>query len=207
MKPLSLIVGCIVLALSTLAISGNVAADQTTLDPFDFLMESYSVEMGDLLTVNWNSDLNVMFTVVGPDGTLVVSTTDTSFNDQFEAPSSGTFLLTWTNMEFSSNSLNYNVSVVPFGDLVDAGLDILWIFVIIAVVVVAAVVVIIVLVVIYRPRHAQHPQVAPVYPPQAYPPAAYPPPQGAPVATNCMACGTPVDPQHAFCQRCGARVR
>lgn len=210
MKSLPLMAGCLVLALSMIALSGTVAADQVTLDIADFLVESYTVEDGDMLTVNWNSDLNVMFTAVDPEGTLLVTTTDTSFSDQFEAPSSGTFVLTWANMAFSTNDLNYNVMVVPFGDLVDTGLDILWIILIIGVVMVAVVVVIIILVVVYRPRHAHHAQVPPpAYPPPVYMQQAPPPgaPQGAPVATNCMNCGSPADPQFAFCQRCGARLR
>ncbi|MCU0859641.1 MAG: zinc ribbon domain-containing protein [Thermoplasmata archaeon] len=210
MKSLSLMAGCLVLALSMVALSGTVAADQVTLDAFDFLIESYSADEGDMLTVTWNSDLDVMFTAVDTEGNLLVSTTDTSFSDQFEAPSAGTFVLTWMNTAFTTNDLNYNVVLVPFGELVDAGLDLLWIIIIIGVAVVAVVVVIVVLVVVYKPRHAQHAQM----PPQAYPPPVYmqqaPPPgapQGAPVVTSCMNCGSPADPQFAFCQRCGARLR
>jgi len=209
MRSMSLIAGCLVLALSTLVLAGNVAADQTTFSPLGYLMESYDVEDGDLLNVNWNSDLDVMFTVVDPDGGLVVTTTDTSYSDTFEAPSTGSFILTWVNLAIEDNHMTYNVNVVPFA-LIDEGMDLFWLIVIIGAIGLAAVVVIVLFVVMRRPHHAQQMQAPPQHQVQAYPPPQGAPPGAAPVVpalTNCMNCGTPIDPQFAFCQRCGARLR
>jgi hypothetical protein len=209
MRSISLIAGCLVLALSTLVLAGNVAADQTTLGPLGLLTETYDVEDGDLLSVNWNSDLEVVFTIVDPDGDLIVTTTDTSYTDTFEAPSTGSFMLTWMNMAFEDNHMTYNVNVVPFA-LIDDGMDLFWLIVIIGAVGLAAVVVIVLFVVMRRPHHAQPMQAPPQYQVQAYPPPQGVPPgavPGVPAPTNCVNCWNPIDPQFAFCQRCGARLR
>lgn len=209
MKSISLTAGCLVLALSILVLAGNVAADQTTLSPLGYLMETYDVEDGDLLNVNWDSNLAVMFTVVDPDGDLVVTTTDTSYSDTFEAPSTGNFILTWVNLAFEDNHMTYNVNVVPFA-LIEDGMDLFWLIVIIGAIGLAVVVVIVLFVVMRRPQHAQQMQAPPQYQVQAYPPPQGAPPGavlGVPAPTNCMSCGNPIDPQFAFCQRCGARLR
>lgn len=209
MKPMTWIVACMVFALSTVALAGNAAADQATLDPLDLWTETYSVDEGDLLTVSWTSDYSLLFTVVGPEGSLLLSTTDTSYSDEFGAGASGSFVLTWVNLELSQNHLNYNVNVIPF-DMLNEGLDFLWIILIIGAVALAAVVVIVLLVVLRRPHQAHQMQAPPQYQMQGYPPPQVTPPvaaMGAPGVMNCRNCSNPVDPQFAFCQRCGARLR
>lgn len=205
MKPLRIVFGCMILASFVLAMAGTAAAATANIAPFDFEMKNYTANAGDTISYSWNSDVSLVFVVTGPDGTIVREVSSTSDVYLMIVDDAGAYHFTWTNIGLSTAHLDYTVDVISLGSAFDA---LFWAIVIVAIIVVVVIVVVIVVVLI-RPSHKQHPPVQQAYPPPVVPQYQQPVYPGQPVAApmNCPSCGSPVDPQFQFCQRCGGRVR
>lgn len=194
-----------ILASFVLAMAGTAAAATANIAPLDFEMKNYTANAGDTISYSWSSDVSLVFIIMGPDGTLIREVSSTSDIYIISVTDAGAYHFTWTNVGLSTAHLDYTVDVLSLTSAFDA---LFWAL-IIGVVVVVAVIVVVIVVVLIRPSHRHQHQVQQAYPPPVVPQYQQPVYPGQPVAapTNCPSCGSPVDPQFQFCQRCGGRVR
>lgn len=184
----------------TLSLSGLALAANDTLLPGEVLTKQFTLSSEDWITYSWTSSAPLAFVIRDPNGVAQVTSTSSSDGGIYTADMDGTFTLTWTNNQASSVSITYDANRFPFGG--DGGFfdDMLTVMLIVAAIIIIVVVVIIVLVVFVVGKK-EKPAAQQQYPP----PMQYGPP-GAPL-TNCPRCGAPLDPNAAFCQRCGTRVK
>ena len=194
-------IGLLFLAAFALLVSGPVAAVTEPLSPGEVFTRQVTVSDNDLITYQWTSTDLVVFVFRDPDGVEIDSGTDDTGYGIHTADMGGTYTLTWTNNQLGTVSLDYTITETPFGDATGIFEDI-WYTIIIAAVIIVVVIVVIIVLVVYVLGKDKKKQAAPQY---GVPPMQMGPP-GAPL-TNCPRCGVPLDPNGAFCQKCGARVR
>jgi flagellar basal body-associated protein FliL len=188
------LIACLSFAL---AFAANAAADQHTIPAGQSYTIEVELESGELFTYNWHSDVDLDFVVRDPSGLIVQSESDTDFDVDVLWPSTaGTYSLTWDNNGMVAASLTYELSGAISG--VEKAFDWFLIGLIITAIIIAVVVVIVVVVVVMGGKKGA-----------AQPPMG-PPPQVASQAAatgHCPTCGTLLDPNAAFCPRCGTQYR
>ncbi|OGS42478.1 MAG: hypothetical protein A3K67_06195 [Euryarchaeota archaeon RBG_16_62_10] len=185
--------------------SPGVSADTRTLSPGVPFSVDANADFGDQVNYTWSTapaGSIVRFVITDPDGDVIYNQTMTGADSELFFLQEGEYTFTWTNLEPSSITLNYDVEVwdigIPnVGDAFDAALFVA----IIGVVVVAVVIAIVIYLVFVGGKKKQAQQ--PVYGSQG-PGPVYQAPQTPGV---CPTCGSPVEPQASFCSRCGARFR
>jgi hypothetical protein len=197
MKLAKVLVGCLALTMLLLAVSGNTAADVTSVAPNASHTEKLKVDSGELMVFWWSSTSDLHFVMKDPAGTTVVDVTDNSYSydsSGFTAMG-GTYTLKWTNDGTTSSILTFSS---PFQDIGHTFDVLFWGVVIGGIVIVAVIVLVVVLSLTKKsktPQPGMMPQVQPQYAAQV-------------AATGkCPMCGMPVDPQGMFCAKCGARLR
>lgn len=207
MKYSSASVGSLVAALAVLFVAGSAIAPTTDLSPGEEVSVTLYLTDGDSISLSWSSmSGSVNCVIEDPDGDTIFDQTSTYYFDIIEVGETGNYVITWSNPGLSTVSVTYDASAIPFGD-VDSFFDSI---VLVLIIIAAIIVIIVVVVVVYllmqgkKKKAAQMAQ-PPMQPAPAYAPAAAPQPVAAP--GNCPMCGSPVDPQFMFCQKCGARVR
>jgi len=193
MKMTKWIVGLAVLALLLTALPSNARANIVTISPGDSYTKTVKADLGQLMPYQWSSDVTLHFTVTAPDS-VVLTDEDSNFEFEFlTASQAGTYRFTWQNTGSSAATLN----IVNFFSDVEHGIsNFLW-GILIAVIVIIVVVIVIVLVVMSGNNQKTQPV-------QQFGPSG--PPMGA-VGGKCPMCGSPVDPQGMFCEKCGARLK
>jgi hypothetical protein len=185
----------LVLAFAALGMAAYpAAAANETIPPGNMLTLTYNLEEGATITGDWTSDASLVFVLRGPGNAQLSTTTGTSGIIFHLCQQDGSYVLSWTNANLAAVDLTYDVTVTDLGggfidDLGTALLIGLLVFV-------AVIVIVIVVVVLVVMRGKKSKQAA------AGPPAITPA-----VGGNCPVCGMPVDPQVAFCAKCGAKLR
>ncbi|MEW5747440.1 MAG: zinc ribbon domain-containing protein [Candidatus Thermoplasmatota archaeon] len=185
---------CIV---SALALSANVSAEERAILAGDSYSIQVELEIFDISEYSWSSDVPLDFALIDPDGTEYISQTG-AYSGTGWLPSymSGTYTLTWENPGLTVAHLEFDVSGA-FTEAEEAISFMTWALIIAAIVIVA-VVVIVVVVVVMGGRKAP----APPAPGMQAPMAAQ-----AMATGHCPVCGTMLDPNAAFCSRCGTRYK
>lgn len=184
----------LVLAFAVLGVAAYpVAAANETIPPMNALTLTYNLSEGDTITGDWSSDGTLTFLLAGPGGTSLSTTTGTSGIIFHLCMNDGTYVLSWTNIGVSAVDLNYDVTATGAGGFFDDIGTAILIGLLVFVAVIVIVIVIVVLVVMRGKKSKQ---------------AVAGPPMITPaVGGNCPVCGMPVDPQVAFCAKCGAKLR
>ena len=193
MKAAKWLVGVMVLAVLITTLPSNASAEMRTISPGGSFTKNVKVDSGQLMPYQWSSDVTLHFTVTGPDG-IILTEEDSSYSlHVMTALKSGTYHFTWQN---TGNTVA-NLNLVNFFSDVQRGIsNLLW-GIVIAAIVIVVVIVVIVLVVMRGDKQKKQPV-------QQFGPSG---PSMAPVGGKCPMCGSPVDPQGMFCERCGARLK
>lgn len=185
---------CIVCAL---ALSANVSAEERAILAGDSYSIQVDLDIFEVYTYSWSSDVPLDFTVIDPNSNEYdYQTGDYSGTGMLPSYMSGTYTLIWENPGLTVAHLEFDVSGT-FSEAEDAISFMTWALIIAAIVIVAVVVIVVILVVMGGKK-------APT------PPA---PGMQAPMAAQAMAtghcpvCGTMLDPNAAFCSRCGTRYK
>jgi len=193
MKAAKWLVGALVLAVLITALPSNTSAETRTISPGGSFTKNLKVDSGQLMPYQWSSDVTLHFTVTDPDG-IILTEEDGSFGfDVMTALKSGTYHFTWEN----TGSTVANLNLINFFSDVQRGISNLVWGILIAVIVIIVVIVVIVLVIMSGDKQKTQPV-------QQFGPSG--PPMGA-VGGKCPMCGSPVDPQGMFCEKCGARLK
>jgi hypothetical protein len=194
MKMTKWMIGLAVLALLLTALPSNVSANVVTIAPGDSYTKTVRADVGQLMPYQWSSDVTLHFTVTAPDSVVLTDEDSIYGFDVMTASQSGTYRFTWQNTGSTAATLN----LMSFFADVEHGLSILvWGLIITAIVVVVVIVIVIVLVVMSHDKQKTQPV-------QQFGPSG--PPMFA-VGGKCPMCGSPVDPQGMFCEKCGARLK
>jgi len=197
MKLAKILVGCLALTMLLLAVSGNTAADVTSIAPNASHTEKLKVDSGEPIVMWWAATSDLHFVMKDPDGTTIVDITDSSYTYPSSglATMGGTYTLKWTNDGTTTSTLTL---FSPFQDVRHTFNVLFWGVVIGGIVIVAVIVLVIVLSMMKKskaPQPGMTPQVSQQYAAQV-------------AATGkCPMCGMPVDPQGMFCAKCGAKLR
>jgi hypothetical protein len=197
------VLGSLGIVLALLLVANMAAAAQTTLTsntPFTMML---TADDGDSISLTWSSNASVRCWVTDPGGSTVYD--ETGLADWLElisVDSTGTYTLHWQRQVSTDVSLTYDASVVPFGNIDDAFDAAFWGLVIAGLVIVAVIIVVVVVVLMgdRKKKAASQAQTQPYAGAPAPAPAAVP-------AGTCPYCGSAVDPQYVFCQKCGGKVR
>ena len=193
MKMTKWMIGLAVLALLLTALPSNARANIVTISPGDSYTKTVKADLGQLMPYQWSSDVTLHFTVTAPDSVVLTDEDNYYGIAVMTAPQSGTYRFTWENTGSSAATLN----VMNFFSDVEHGIsNFLW-GILIAMIVIIVVVIVIVLVVMSGNKKKTRPV-------QQFGPSG--PPMGA-VGGKCPMCGSPVDPQGMFCEKCGARLK
>lgn len=193
MKMTKWIIGFAVLALLLTALPSNARANIVTISPGDSYTKTVKADLNQLMPYQWSSDVTLHFTVTAPNSDVLTDEVSNFGFDVMTAPQAGTYHFTWQNTGFSAATLN----VINFFSDVEHGIsNFLW-GLLIAVIVIIVVIIVIVLVVMSGDKQKTQPvqQFGPSGPPMAA------------VGGKCPMCGSPVDPQGMFCEKCGARLK
>jgi hypothetical protein len=185
----------LVLAVAALGMAAYpAAAANETIPSLNALTLTYNLSEGDTITGDWSSDGSLTFVLRGPGSAQISTSTGTSGIILHICQSDGSYVLSWTNLNLGAVDLEYDVTVSDLGGgfLDDIGTAIL-IGLLVFVAVIVIVIVIVVLVVMRGKKSKQAAAAGPVITPA--------------VGGNCPVCGMPVDPQVAFCAKCGAKLR
>jgi hypothetical protein len=190
MKMTKWIIGLAVLALLLTALPSNVSANVVTISPGDSYTKTVKADVGQLMPCQWSSDVTLHFTVTAPNS-VVLTDEDSNFGfDVMTADQAGTYRFTWQNTGSTAATLN----VMSFFS--DGISNLVW-GILIAVIVIIVVIIVIVLVVMSGDKQKMQPV-------QQFGPSG--PPMVA-VGGKCPMCGSSVDPQGMFCEKCGARLK
>ena len=193
MKAAKWLVGVLVLAVLVTALPSNVSAEIRTISAGGSFTKNVKVDAGQLMPYQWSCDVTLHFTITDPGGTVIADEDSLYGFDVMTASMSGTYRFTWENRGSTVATLN----VMNFFSDVEHGIsNIVW-GILIAVIVIIAIVIVIVLAVMSGDK--QKTQSVQQFGPSAPPMAA--------VAGKCPMCGSPVDPQGMFCEKCGARLK
>lgn len=205
-KAASLAFGIAFVSLFALALAQSASAATTTLSPAVPFTKTVHANTFDFINYSWAATpttASVLFVITQPDGSTW-EYNGSSYEFFVLASTSGTYTFSWTDMDSTPVTLTYDVATASSGlqpaeHLIDTAL-------ILIVVGVIAAIVIIVLVIFVAVRSDKKPAQQPVHgPPQQYaPPGEAPAPY---MPGMCPKCGNPIDSQHVFCPKCGARVR
>jgi hypothetical protein len=201
----------LLLAVFVLSAVPGASAITTTILPGTVHEETVSADAEDSITYSWNTDGDVRFMIRGPGGVALVNVIDDSRFDIFEVTQSGTYRLTWENLEATVVTLDYSVDVLPFSGLDEFWDMATWSFLAIVIgAIVFTAVIIILLVVLLTGEKKRAPQGYVVPPNQPYGQYQYAASTHVwpPVAAGtCPKCSASIDPQSVFCPRCGAKLR
>jgi len=193
MKMTKWMIGLAVLALLLTALPLNASANIVTIAPGDSYTKTVKADLNQLMPYQWSSDVILHFTITAPDSVVLTDEDSIYGFDVMTAPQSGTYRFTWQNTGSSAATLN----VMNFFSDVEHGISNLMWGIFIAVIVVIVVIIVIVLVVMSGDKQKTQPV-------QQFGPSG--PPMVA-VGGKCPMCGSPVDPQGMFCEKCGARLK
>ena len=200
----------LMLCVIALSCSGSAVAETTSLSPGETFSETMAATFGDFINYTWHGQItggtftgNIMFVVIDPDGAVVKNMTDSSDVGSIWAAEDGTYTFTWTNLESYSVTLVYALDLWQLEVGPDEVLDVVLLGLIIGAMLVVAGVVVVVMLVL-RGSGQQSGGPASAGPMQPHPSGEAPSPY---VPHMCPRCGGPIDSQHVFCPRCGARVR
>lgn len=201
----------LLLAVFVLSAVPGASAITTTIQPGTVYEETVSADAEDSITYSWSTDGDVRFIIRGPGGATLVNVIDDSRFGIFDVTQSGTYRLTWENLEATDVILDYYVDVLPFSGFEEFWDMAKWTFLAIVIgAIVFTAVIIILLVVLLTGEKKRAPQgyVAPPNQPygqyqhaastHVWPPAA---------AGTCPKCSASIDPQSGVCPRCGAKLR
>ncbi len=168
-----------------------VAAANETIPPMNALTLTYNLSEGDTISGDWSSDDTLTFLLTGPSGTITTNTGTYGIILHI-CMDDGSYVLSWTNIGISAVDLQYDVTAGGAGGFFDDIGTAILIGLLVFVAVIVIVIVIVVLVVMKGKKKTQavaQPMITP------------------PVGGNCTVCGMPVDPNVAFCAKCGAKLR
>ena len=183
--------------LCAFALAANVAADQQTIPANQSFVKDVELEAGVLFTYNWNSNVDLDFSIRDPQGVVVKSESSTDFDVDVLWPSTtGTYRLTWENENLVSAQLDYELQGMS---VVEDALSFVFWMMIIAIIVIMVVVAIVVIVVVVGGKKKGAAQQPMGPPPLVVSQAA--------ATGHCPTCGTALDPNASFCARCGTRYR
>jgi uncharacterized membrane protein len=182
---------------SLLALSLNASAEDRAIRAGESLDITVDLSFGEIFSYSWSSDVGVDFVLKAPSGTAYMTVTDsTSWDGFLPVVETGAYTLTWTNNDIVIAHLEFDVSS-PFDEVEQAMSTMVWILIIAGIVLVSIVVIVVILVVMGGKKAPAQPQVGPD--PQMIA-------QGA-ATGHCPTCGVQMDPNAAFCSKCGARFR
>jgi len=193
MKMTKWIIGLAVLALLLTALPSNVSAYTVTIAPGESYTKTVKADVGQLMPYQWSSTVTLHFTVTAPNGAVLTDEDSIYGFDYMTASQSGTYRFLWQNTGSSFATLN----VINFLSDVEHGISNFMWGIFIAVIVIIVVIIVIVLVVMSGDKQKTQPV-------QQFGPSG--PPMVA-VGGKCPMCGSPVDPQGMFCEKCGARLK
>ena len=193
MKMTKWMIGLAVLALLLTALPLNASANIVTIAPGDSYPKTVKASLNEIMPYQWSSDVTLHFTVTEPNGDIWTEENSTFGVDVMTADQAGTYTFTWQNTGSSAATLN----VMTFFSDVEHGIsNFIWgLFIVVIVIIV--VIVVIVLVIMSGNKQKTQPvqQFGPSGPPMVV------------VGGRCPMCGSPVDPQGMFCEKCGARLK
>ena len=168
-----------------------VAAETETIPPMNALTLTYNLSEGDTISGDWSADGSLTFRLTGPSG-IITTDTDTYGIILHICMDDGSYVLSWTNAGIADVELEYDVTAGGAGGFFDDLGTAILIGLLVFAAVIVIVIVIVVLVVLRGKKNKQAPAQPVITPP---------------VGGNCPVCGMPVDPQVAFCAKCGAKLR
>lgn len=182
--------------VAVLALSSCVSADERAISPDDHFAVEVDLDLLEVFTYSWSSDVPLTFTVTDPLGNEIPYETGATYGSgSIPSWSSGTYTLTWFNYGSTVAHLSFNLSET-FDEVEGVMSALLW-GLIIAAIVIVAVIVIVVLVVV-RPGKKAPAQPMPMPPQMA---------SQALATGHCPTCGNAIDVNASFCPKCGTRYR
>jgi hypothetical protein len=193
MKMTKWIIGLAVLALLLTALPSNVSANIVTITPGDSYTKTVKADLNEIMPYQWSSDVTLHFTITEPNGVVLTDEDSLYGFDVLTASQSGTYRFIWQNTGSAAATLN----VMNFFSDVQHGISNLMWGIVIGAIVLVVVIVVIVLVVMNGDKRKTQPA-------QQFGPSG--PPMFA-VGGKCPMCGSTVDPQGMFCEKCGARLK
>jgi len=191
--------------VSVLAVSSNVSADTQLLEPgIPFVFTEVADAMA-YITCNWSvtSSADIHFTVSAPDGSTLVDSTGSSYDSILLAPDSGEYAFKWTNTELSSVNLTFTVVSQSTGIHVSERIyDAVFLGILVGAIVIVMVIALVIVIGMKGGRKPQPHAVGATTRKGATGEAPSPYVPGM-----CPRCGSPIDSIHAYCPKCGHRVR
>ena len=182
---------------SVLVLPAAVSAEEHAIMSGDSYTVDFDLDMLDMFTYSWSSDVDLDFTVRDPNGDLYYSALDQdSYNGIIVAGLSGTYTMTWENNGLTTAHLEYDIAGAA-NEAENALSFVLWVVILAALIIVAIIVIVVVVVVMGKKKAPAQPA-----PGQQSPLAAQ-----ALATGHCPNCGTALDPNTSFCSRCGTKYK
>lgn len=183
--------------VSVLSLASTVSAEEHAIQSGD----SYSIEVElsfmEMFSYSWTSDVGIDFLIEDPVGNSYLSIEDTtSWSSVLPAITAGTYTLIWTNNAISIAHLSFDVSGT-FNEVEQGITTMIWVGVIVGIIIIGVIVVVVIILVGGKKKAPTQTMMGPQ-------------PQMAAQALatgHCPTCGMQIDPNAAFCSKCGARFR